>query len=239
MSPKFGSTLLCLAMIGLALNLSASLRAAEDEKESGEDTAEGLPPEYTNYLVAQSTMSPDKKFAVIYPTQESLDAELPKNFLVALKPFSVLAKLPSEDPYFQHKSHGGINAVWAKNESVALITLESKWGPGDVFLVELSGGKVKRTTNLLKKLTQIVLPKFRAAMPKAEKFNDNYQFIFEPGEDGADGCVLEGNGTVKIDLVATNDPKFVSEHPWSVRVKAKWDIAQAKFSSQEIKEDKR
>jgi hypothetical protein len=44
---------------------------------------------------------------------------------------------------------------------------------------------------------------------------------------------------VKLDLTATNDPKSLSENPWSVRVKAEWDIAAAKFSSQKITKEPR
>jgi hypothetical protein len=221
-------------MIGLALG-AGSIRAAE---ESREDSAEGLPEQYAeNYLVARSTMSRDKKFAVIYPTLEFSEAKEAKNFLVALEPFAVLAPLPTDNPHFQNKNHGGISAQWAEDDSVALIILESKWGPGDVFLVELAGGQVKRITDILGKVTQLLLPKFRAAMPKQKAYNDNYQFVFEPGDD-YEPCTLGGNKTVQLTLRATNDPKGISKRPWRVRVKAQWDIAQAKFVSQKITKGK-
>lgn len=222
-------------LIGLALG-AGSIRAAE---ESGEDSAAGLPAKYAeNYLVARSTMSPDKNLALIYPTLDFSESKEAKDMLVALKPFQVLATLPTDDPYFQNKNHGGISAQWSEDGSVALITLESKWGPGDVFLVELAGGRVKRTTNVLQKLTQLLLPKFRAAMPKKETYNDNYQFVFEPADD-YEPCTLDGNKTVELNLSATNDPKSISDHPWRLRVKAKWDIAQAKFVSQKFTPDTR
>ena len=203
-------------------------------EETEEDSAAGLPESYAkNYLVARSTMSRDGKFAVIYPNLEFSESKEAKDYLVALKPFTVLAPLPTDDPYFQNKNHGGISAQWSEDNSVALITLESKWGPGDVFVVELAGGKVKRTTNVLQKLTRLLLPKFPTAMPKKEAYNDNYQFIFEPGDD-YEPCTLGGNKTVEINLSATNDPKSISDHPWRVRVKAQWDIVQAKFVSQKI-----
>ena len=81
-----------LLLLGLALG-AGNIRAAE---ESGEDSAAGLPPEYAkNYLVARSTMSRDEKFAVIYPTLEFSESKEAKDFFVALKPFSVLAPLPT------------------------------------------------------------------------------------------------------------------------------------------------
>ena len=122
---------------------------------------------------------------------------------------------------------------------VALITLESKWGLGDIFVVEMADGKVKRITNLLAKLKRLLLPKFRAAMPKDHTYNENYAFIFEPGGDPDEACTLDGNRAVKIDLSATNDPKCVSDHPWRRRVQAEWDIAEAKFISPKITADRR
>src|SRR5438270_539696 len=97
-------------IIGSSFSLLNPLRAAEG---SGEDSSAGLPEAYAkNYLVARSTMSPDKKFAVIYPTVDFSESKEAKDFLVALHPFNLLAPLPTEDPYFQNRSHGGLKAEW-------------------------------------------------------------------------------------------------------------------------------
>src|SRR5256714_13792649 len=134
-------SLILTVSVGLTLSIGGVL-AAEENKE---DSAARLPAAYAkNYLVARSTMSPDKKFAVIYPTLDFSEAKEAKDMLVALKPFSVLAKLPAEDLYFQHRSHGGISAGWAKDARGAVITLAMKLGPGEGFVVELSDGKVER-----------------------------------------------------------------------------------------------
>jgi len=200
---------------------AGSVSAAE---ESGEDSAVGLPPEYAkNYLVARSTMSPDEKFAVIYPTLEFSESKEAKDFLVALKPFRVLAPLPTEYPYFQNQSHGGAGADWSGDGSATL-------------MVELSGDKVNRITNVLEKVRELLRPKFRAAKPKPEAYNDANEFVFEEEEGGA--CNFAEKGRVKIYTKATNDPKGMSKRPWRVLVKAEWDIAQAKFVSQKITPEK-
>jgi hypothetical protein len=104
-----------LLLIGLGLNLGGTAWAKEDYEK---DTATGLPAAYAkNYLVARSTMSPDKKFAVIYPTLDFSESKEAADILVALKPFSVLAKLPADDLYFQNRSNAAISADWAKDGS--------------------------------------------------------------------------------------------------------------------------
>src|SRR5438552_4408898 len=117
------------------------------------DSSADLPGKYAKtYLIADSTISPNKNFAVIYPTLDASESTDAGDFLVSLKPFRILAKLDTKWPHFQNKSHGGISAEWSEDSAVALVTLDSKWGPGDIFLFELEDGKVKRTTNLLAKI---------------------------------------------------------------------------------------
>ena len=80
-------------------------------------------------------------------------------------------------------------------------------------------------------------PKFRAVKPKPEAYNDSFDFIIEQEEGEA--CSFEGNRAVKIDTKATSDPKGISKRIWNVSVKAEWDIAQAKFTSQKVTPERR
>ena len=205
--------------------------------ENGEDTSTGLPAKYAkDYLVASSTTSPDKKFAVIYPTLAAETAENAnhperiKDYIVALQPFTVLSQLQTKYPYFQNESNGGITAEWSDDSSVALITLDGKWGPHDVFLLEFRDGKLARTTNVLAKAHDLLLPDYSKS--KAEPYNDIFDFIF----DGEDGPVfkLDGTNRVVIDGDAMTDPKGISDHRWSAHLKAVWDVARGKFTSQKI-----
>ena len=216
-----------------------SVIAADEEPEAAvEDSSAGLPDAYAkDYLIAASTISPDKKFAVIYPTLDAEEAaenanhpEGIKNYVVALQPFTVMGELQTKYPYFQNQSNGGISAEWPDDSSVALITLDGKWGPHDVFLLEFRDGKLVRTTNVLAKAHDLLLPDYRKS--KAEPYNDIFDFIF----DGEDGPVfkLDGANRVIIDGDATTDPKGISEHRWSAQLKAVWDVSQGKFTSQKI-----
>jgi hypothetical protein len=228
-----------IAVVVLTANCGLSVLAADQESEpAGEDSSEGLPEQYAkDYLIARNTISPDKKVAVIYPTlqaeETAEDANQPeriKDYVVALQPFTILGELQTKYPYFQNESHGGISTEWSNDNSVALITLDGKWGPHDVFLLEFRNGKLTRTTNILAKAHDLLLPGYRKS--KAEPYNDNFDFIF----DDEEGAVfkLDGANRVVIDGDATTDPKGISDHKWSAQLKAVWDVPQGKFTSQKI-----
>ena len=201
--------------------------------ETVEDSADGLPDEYAkDYLIASGTVSTDKNFAIIYPKSSDADDVLKtKNYLVALHPFSRLGALDTKWPYFQGESHGGLSADWSKDSAVGVVTLESKWGPGDIILLEVHGGKLARQTNLTSKMHDLLLPDYRAA--KAAPYNEYFDFVFESERDSI--CKLEGSKRVRIDASATTDPKGGGdERVWEGRLKAIWDVAQARFVSQKV-----
>jgi hypothetical protein len=230
-----------IGIVACAIGCRFSVYAADQESEAtGEDSSTGLPEQYAkNYLIAGSTISPDKKFAVIYPTLQAEEAaedanhpERIKDYIVALQPFTLLGELQTKYPYFQNESHGGISAEWSDDSSLGLITLDGKWGPHDVFLLESRDGRLARTTNILRKAHDLLVPNYRKS--KAEPYNDIFDFIF----DGEDGPVfkLDGANRVIVDGDAVTDPKGISEHRWSAHLKAVWDVSQGKFTSQKIEQ---
>jgi hypothetical protein len=125
-------------------------------------------------LVASKTLSPDKKFAVIYPKTELCPDERKKDsedrckdYLVALQPFQVLTVLDTKWPEFEHKNRGGMSATWLKDGSAVLVTVDSRCGPGDIFLYEIRDGKLSRSTNLLKKVHDLLVPDYKKSERRA------------------------------------------------------------------------
>src|SRR5437764_12233844 len=233
-----------LAFVGIvACIVGFSIRAADEESgAAGEDSSAGLPDEYAkDYLIAQSTISPDKKVALIYPklqveeaAEEANHPERIKDYVVALQPFHVLDALPTKFSYFEHENHGSLDAEWSKDSSVALITLNGKWGPRDVFVVEFHNGKLSRMTNIARKAHDLLLPNYRKS--KATRYNDLFDFVFV--EDAT--FKLEGTSRVLIDVSAETSPNIMSDdlrssdRAWSGHVQAVWDIPQAKFTSKKV-----
>ena len=200
----------------------------EEEAESETDSSTGLPDKYAkDYLIARSTISPNKKLAVIYPTDDYYQSsDNAKDYLITLQPFGILGALQAEEPYFQHQSHGGISAEWSDDSSVALITLDGKWGPHDVFLAEFHNGKPSRMTNILRKAHDLLPPNGRKA-------------IFIEYEDTT--FQLDGTSRVDIDANVNTSPNDLGLSPdtWRGHVEATWDVKQAKFTSKEVSGRKR
>jgi hypothetical protein len=97
-----------VAIVACTISCGFSILAAIEESDAaGEDSSAGSSDAYAkNYLIAATAISPDKKFAVIYPTLEAEEAaekanhpEHIKDYVVALRPFtdeiSVLPKSES------------------------------------------------------------------------------------------------------------------------------------------------
>jgi hypothetical protein len=227
-------TILLLA-IGWSLVPGSLIWPAElNPDEHQTDSGAGLPAEYAkNYMISRSSISRDEKFALIYPTRDFSESKEAKDFLVALNPFRVLATLPTDQPYFDGRSNSALGADWSEDGSTVLISLDGKWGPLEVWLVELADEEVKRITNLLEKARELLRPKFRSAKPKPTAFNNATEFIFLQEEGGA--CMFDEDRRVRVYCRASNDPKGTAKRRWRVVIDAMWDIAQAKFVSQKIR----
>jgi hypothetical protein len=231
-----GPTIFTTAFVFIGLNTLL----AQDESNEAKDTSAGLPNEYADYLIASDTLSPDKKFAVIYPKTELCPDEPKKgsedrckDYLVALQPFQVFTVLDTKWPEFQNKNHGGMSATWPKDGSAVLVTLDSRWGPGDIFLYEIRDGKLSRSTNLLKKVHDLLVPDYKKA--NVGRYNDYFDFVFEIGEDQVPVCEFADSTHVRIRGTATTEPKGIpGEKAWDGTVEATWDIPSAKFTSQKV-----
>ncbi len=249
-----------VAVIAWAISCSFSILGEDERKAENSDNVQGrensygakerpvaefhgpnLRPGYPDafsldYILEKDTLSPNGKFGFIYPDAVlyEMDDRLARNFIVALDPPQVLALLDIESPEFENKSHGGHSIEWSSDSSVALLTLESKWGPGDFILVELQNGQVKRMTDLATKIRQL----FKRDYERTARHNlDNITFEYQESE--AEFCELEGSRLVRIDAYATSDPKGFEEDIWRARLRATWDIANGKFTQQKVTRLKR
>src|SRR5262249_38066344 len=115
--------LVVISVLASTLTQPKSGIAAQDSGHSdfngdGRELPADAPAEYrADYLLAPSSISPNKKLAFIYPKEgdefptdpESGTAD---NYLVTLDPFRIVGPLPVG--YFEEINHKGLSVKWAK-----------------------------------------------------------------------------------------------------------------------------
>jgi hypothetical protein len=201
-----------------------------------------FPVAYKDYQILPNTMSPDRRFAFIYPKRSRL-YELSEYglYLAALNPFRILSKIPTGHSNLAANAHGYYAANWAKDSSATVFIAGRKWGPNKVWVLQLSDGRVAKRSDLTEAVRQELLPDFKKS--RAARYNEYYDFIFD-SEDrqtvvnsetlAERGWDLDNRGQVTIDCTCTTDPKELRSNRWAVRFKGTWDIASAKFLHKEF-----
>jgi len=235
-----------LAILACAISSGFSVLAADEESEAAGESDEsaenvefhgpsvhpGYPDAFhTDYILRAETISPNHKYGLIIPDRLFED-DPGHDFVVALDPPQILALLDTDWMDFEGKSHGGSSVEWSSDSSVALVTLDAKWGPGDFILIEFQNGRVKRTIPLGAKIRKLLEVDYAKVRGRDDNGRDN--FVFETQESEAAFCKLEGSKLVRIDAYATSDPKGFEERIWRARLRATWDIAASKFVQQKV-----
>jgi hypothetical protein len=87
------------------------------------------------YHVADDSISPDGRYAVISPNLHRISYEVARDFLAELKPFRFLAVNEAETPYDIRNT---TFVEWPKDNSAVVISVEGKWGPVGFTLFELA-----------------------------------------------------------------------------------------------------
>src|SRR5919106_6968994 len=130
--PIFGLAL-CFAA-GLAVRAQEAPPSAADLKQSAE-----IP---KGYEVGEKSVSPNGRFAILYPIRSDDGADLPPNLLVRLKPYSVLTRIGTEGGRWEG-ARGQPLAKWNGN-SVVAIWFAQKWGIEDLTIFEIERDEIKQ-----------------------------------------------------------------------------------------------
>ena len=137
-----GNMRVLLTSIAVAVAFTTLIRAQE-ESASPAEKAKTYPEVPKQYEVGEDTISPDGRFAILYPVRDEDSNEGPSfpNVLVRLKPYEVIKEL-DVDPAWK-EMRGSPAAKWGGNQFVA-IWRQMKWGNVDLVVYELVNDKIKR-----------------------------------------------------------------------------------------------
>lgn len=225
--------------LSLALSATTCLRAQEEaEKEMpqveirGPSVRPGMPDSFApGYEVDPDTVSADGRFGVIFPNPRSgyENNVLGRNFLVALKPFRILA---ANEGFAYFGPHGNrqMAVKWTKDGAAALVVIASKWGTVGATLFELREGRVTRRTDLMAEITKLLAPRFPKG--KVEPYNDSMLItITNPDE----WKLTKDGQSVLIEIYGNTAPNLAPGKQWSASFKGKWSVPQGKWVDTKIK----
>lgn len=233
-----------LARWSISLLLLSTVLGKEQTYNAGFEPKQPspFPPEFSDYQILPNTISPDHRYAFLYPKRSRL-YELPETrlYVAALGPYHILSQIPIGNMSLAWNAHGYYEAKWRKDGSAAVFVVGAKWGPDKVWLIQLRHRTVAKRTDLTAAVRQQVLPDYERS--HAQRYNDYYDFIFDSedrqtvvdGETVAErGWDFDDAGHIMIDCTCTTDPKPFDPRRWMVRFKGIWDIGSERFIEKSI-----
>ena len=132
------------------------------------------------YEIGEKSLSPDGRFAILFPIRGDDSAELPPNLLVCLKPYSVLTRIGTEGGRWQGARDQPL-AKWNGNSIVA-IWIAARWGMKDLAIYEIEADEIKQIQPVWRRVWLLFDHDFR------ERFLSKY-----PDEKGL-GVILVSKG---------------------------------------------
>jgi hypothetical protein len=210
----------------------ATLIRAQEESASPAEKAKTYPEVPKQYEVGEDTVSPDGRFAILYPVRDEDSNEGPAfpNVLVRLKPYEVVKELDI-DPAWKGM-RGSPAAKWDGNQFVA-IWREMKWGNEDLVVYELANDKIKREEKIWPEVVKYFDRDFHQRfLKKYPKESDSYTFV----ADNSDLKSFEFKGdTLLLDIQAVNKPNLAPGPIWSAELRGVWDLTSGKFDKVDFK----
>jgi len=215
-----GALLLLFNVIAHGQEESAS---PASEKKSYSEIPKG-------YEVGEQTISPDGRFALVYPMQDpdTLEvAQLP-NLLVRLKPYKVLLEIDESVPLGRH---GAPAAEWNGNEFVA-VWRQMKWGDEDLVVYQIANDKIKGVEKIWPEVMKYFDRDFKARFLKKYPGEDGYTFVSD--EDRAKEIEFKDRKLI-LNIFPENKPNLAPGPVWSAELHAVWDLDKSKFDKVDFK----
>jgi len=223
----------CLALC-FAACLAVRAQEAPQSPAEVKQTAE-IP---KGYEVGEKSVSPNGRFAILYPIRSGNDADLPPNLFVCLKPYSVLTRIGTEGGRWQGARDEPL-AKWNGNSLVA-IWVARKWGMEDLAIYEIEADEIKRIQPVWRQVRLLFDRDFK------ERFLKNY-----PDEKGS-GVIFVSQVDVPgskpefefkgrklfLNLFADNKPNLSTGPHWTASLHAVWNLDKVDFDKVDFRPGK-
>src|ERR687891_1569679 len=219
--PIFGLAL-CFAA-GFAVRAQEAPQSPADLKQSAE-----IP---KGYEVGEKSVSPNGRFAILYPIRSGNDADLPPNLLVCLKPYSVLTRIGTEGGRWQG-ARGQPLAKWNGNSIVA-VWVAARWGMEDLAIYEIEADEIRRIQPVWRQVYSLFDRDFRKRFLSKYPDEKGSGVIFVSKGEGPDSKPeFEFKGRkVLLNLFADNKPNLSTTPHWTASLHAVWNLDTAELEN--------
>jgi hypothetical protein len=182
------------------------------------------------YEIGEKSLSPDGRFAILYPIRGDDSAELPPNLLVCIKPYSVLTRIGTEGGRWQGARNEPL-AKWNGNSIVA-IWIAARWGMKDLAIYEIEGDQIKRVQPVWRRVWLLFDEDFRKRF--LSKYPDEKGsgviFVSKGGPDSKPEFEFKGRKML-LNLFADNKPNLSITPHWTASLHAVWNLDTAELEN--------
>jgi len=202
----------------------ASLAFGQDQAKTG--SVAGVP---KGYVVGTESVSPNGRFAVLYPVRGDNDADLPPNLLVCLAPYAVLTRIGTEGGRWEG-ARGQPLARWYGNSLVA-IWVAGRWGMEDLAIYEIEADEIKQIQPVWRQVRLLFDQDLQKRFLKEYPDEKGSGVIFVSHNDTTAGKPeFEFKGrTLLLNLFADNKPNLSTGPHWTASLQAVWNLDKAEF----------
>ena len=230
MKPRWLWTFVWLASAAFSSAADESPAPVPDIEIHGPNIRPGYPDAFAlGYKLADNSISPDGKYAFISPNLHRVGYEVARDFLVALKPFRIVAV---NEPQTSYDIRNRTFVEWAKDNSAVVVTVQGKWGPVGFTLFELQDGRVKRQTNLYAEIVRLLEPGLRRA--NVVSYGARHIIL-----DSSESHIDDDCQRIHFDVSGTSNPKAM-EPPvktWNGHFEGTWSIPEARWITHKVTND--
>ena len=181
------------------------------------------------YEIGEKSVSPNGRFAILYPIRVDESAELPPNLLVCLKPYSVLTRIGTEGGRWQG-ARGQPLAKWNGNSIVA-IWIAARWGMEDLAIYEIETDEIKRIQPVWRAVYSLFNRDFRERFLSKYPDEKGSGVIFVSKSERPDSTPeFEFKGRkMLLNLFADNKPNLSVTPHWTASLNAVWNLDTAEL----------
>jgi len=183
------------------------------------------------YEIGEKSLSPNGRFAILYPIRGNDSAELPPNLLVCLKPYSVLTRIGTEGGRWQGARDQPL-AKW-NGDSIVAIWIAARWGMRDLAIYEIEADQIKQVQPVWRAVYSLFNRDFRERFLSKYPDEKGSGVIFVSKREGPDSKPeLEFKGhKMLLNLFADNKPNLSVTPHWTASLHAVWNLDTAELEN--------